>query len=225
MEKRYKVEKYKTREEWLEARGIGGSDAAAILGVSPWATSMDVFKRLTIGDDGEEDNETFRYGRVMEPLIRQEFREDFSDEFEVIDPDGYELYRVIDKPYIHATIDGTLIEKETGRKGILEIKTHDVKNLDDAEQWKTGNLPTQYLAQLVHYLMVLNDYDFAVITIRLCEFAYDGEKRKRKSNTTVYFRIEREAVQAYIENTEKKEDYFWNNNVLKLVPPQPTIKF
>ena len=33
------------RESWLKERrsGIGGSDAAAILGVSPWRTALDVY--------------------------------------------------------------------------------------------------------------------------------------------------------------------------------------
>jgi len=37
------------REQWLELRrqGIGGSDAAAILGMNPWKSPMDVWLEKT----------------------------------------------------------------------------------------------------------------------------------------------------------------------------------
>ena len=42
-----------TREEWLSARrtGIGGSDIAAILGLSPWRTPLDVYRDKVDGED------------------------------------------------------------------------------------------------------------------------------------------------------------------------------
>ena len=47
-----------TREDWLQERrrGIGGSEAAAILGLSPWATPLDVY--LDKIGEGEEVEET-----------------------------------------------------------------------------------------------------------------------------------------------------------------------
>ena len=38
-----------TREEWLEWRrkGIGGSDAAAVLGISPFRTAVDLYYGAT----------------------------------------------------------------------------------------------------------------------------------------------------------------------------------
>ncbi len=47
-----------TEEEWLEYRrqGIGGSDAAATLGVSPFATAWDVYyDKLKIASYADED--------------------------------------------------------------------------------------------------------------------------------------------------------------------------
>ena len=74
MNKNYKKEIYKTREEWLKSRGIGGSDAAAILGKSPWLSKEKVKKRLLEPNSYEEKkNSRMVEGTLKEPLIRQMF--------------------------------------------------------------------------------------------------------------------------------------------------------
>ena len=46
-----------TEEEWLNWRkkGIGGSDVAAVLGISPWKTRRDLFYEKTGAEPMEED--------------------------------------------------------------------------------------------------------------------------------------------------------------------------
>ena len=65
------------RDEWLELRrqGIGGSDAAAILGLNPWKTPMDVWLEKTgefTRDD--EENEQMYWGTVLEAVVAEEFK-------------------------------------------------------------------------------------------------------------------------------------------------------
>ena len=68
----------KTREDWLKERmaGIGGSDAAAVMGLSKWKTPLDVFleKRGEIATDFV-DSEPMKWGRLLEPVVRQEYAE------------------------------------------------------------------------------------------------------------------------------------------------------
>lgn len=51
-----------TRADWLKLRrrGIGGSDVAAIIGISKWRTPLDIYNDKTEegepADDQEEDN-------------------------------------------------------------------------------------------------------------------------------------------------------------------------
>ena len=40
MRKKYKVEHFKSREEWLSNRGLGGSSASAIVGFNPWMNAL-----------------------------------------------------------------------------------------------------------------------------------------------------------------------------------------
>src|SRR3990167_10245335 len=59
--------------KWLEERrkGIGGSDIAAIRGLSPWKTAYQVYeeKRKEVGEG--EGNTATDGGRRLEPAIRQ----------------------------------------------------------------------------------------------------------------------------------------------------------
>ena len=64
---------------WLKERqkGIGGSDVAAILGMSPWRTPYKVWEEKTtpIDETAEEDDDrpALYWGRVLEAPIRQAY--------------------------------------------------------------------------------------------------------------------------------------------------------
>jgi putative phage-type endonuclease len=63
--------------EQLELRrsGIGGSDIAAILGLSPYATPLDVF-RSKVENYVQSDSWAFRRGRLLEPVVAQIYAEE-----------------------------------------------------------------------------------------------------------------------------------------------------
>ena len=62
------------RAEWLKLRqiGIGGSDVAALLGISKWRTPLDVY-RSKVEEPEEVDNASMEWGRRLEPVIRQKY--------------------------------------------------------------------------------------------------------------------------------------------------------
>ena len=66
-----------TRDEWLEYRrqGIGGSDAAAVLGVSPFRTCRDLFyDKLNISTEDDETNWVAKeMGHLLEDLVARIF--------------------------------------------------------------------------------------------------------------------------------------------------------
>lgn len=66
-------------EEFLEVRkqGIGASDVPAICGVSQYGTPLSVFCEKT-GRMTVEDNAAMRRGRRYEPLILEEFKDEFD---------------------------------------------------------------------------------------------------------------------------------------------------
>ena len=65
-------------EGWHEARksGLGGSDIAAVLGLSKWASPMDVwYQKRGLVDPLEESN-AMRRGRLLEPAIAEWYAEE-----------------------------------------------------------------------------------------------------------------------------------------------------
>jgi putative phage-type endonuclease len=63
-----------TREQWLAERrtGIGGSDAAAAVGMSKWKTQLELYldKR---GELETAETEPMKWGNLLEPVVRQEY--------------------------------------------------------------------------------------------------------------------------------------------------------
>lgn len=152
------------REEWLNERrsGIGGSDAAAILGLSPWKTPLSVYLEK-IGQAPERpDNDRMLWGRLLEPVIRQHYADQTG---RVVRMPGtpYGLVRSETHPFMLATIDGFT---DDGR--ILEIKT-----AGSADGWGepgTDEVPEYYLPQVQHYLAVTG---FAVADVAVLIGGHD----------------------------------------------------
>ena len=67
---------YKTRN-----KGVGGSELAAVLGLSPYETPYDVWLRKTGQSDPIEDNQYMKRGRILEPIIADGLVDLLKDEF------------------------------------------------------------------------------------------------------------------------------------------------
>lgn len=66
-----------SREEWLEERrkSIGGSDAAAVIGMSRFASPYTVWMDKTGRLPEKEDTEAMRIGRDLEEYVAKRFEE------------------------------------------------------------------------------------------------------------------------------------------------------
>ena len=71
-----------------------------------------------------------------------------------------------DCPFIFATLDGELTDS-SGRKGVLEIKTTEIRRFIDWKKWN-GQIPDYYYAQIVHQLLATG-YEFAILKARIRE--------------------------------------------------------
>lgn len=159
-----------TREQ-LERRraGIGGSDAPAIIGVSPWRSPLDVYLDK-IGEAEEvEESPAMRWGTALEPLVRQAYADATGETVRVP-----ALLVHPRHPWMIGHLDGLT---DSGR--VLECKT-----ARTAEGWGepgTDEIPDAYLIQVQHYLTVtaLSVADVAVLIggsdFRLYEIPADGE--------------------------------------------------
>lgn len=132
------------RMKWLDDRrtGIGGSDVAPILGLSKWRTPLDVYLEKRGESVEQTDNEPMRWGRALEPVIRQAY----------CDATGRSVFvpgmmRHAEHRHMIANVDGIadgfrLFEAKTART---------------AEGWGepgTGEIPDAYLLQVQHYMVV-----------------------------------------------------------------------
>ena len=144
----------KDRAEWLEARkdGLGASDAAALLGLSPWKTNVQLWEEkcgLVIPED-IGDKPYVRYGNDAEPLLRSFFALDHPEYRVSFTP--YKIIKHQDLPFITCTPDGELEEIATGRLGGLEIKTTEILSSTGWTHWK-GRIPTEYYAQVCQQML------------------------------------------------------------------------
>ncbi len=210
----------------MRARVIGGSSASAIVGKNPYKSKFEIYTDLTSHRKIAEKatNEAMEFGNHLEPLIRKAFAFDHP-QYIVKAPKGHEMFARYDKPWMTATLDGHLIHKISKKKLILEIKTHDIRNRKDDEEWQV-TIPVNYFIQVIHYLNVMNDYEGVILVARLRFFDYYHEDGKKLLRTeTRYYYIDRkdEEVQKQMIALENAETKFWEENVTKHIPPRMTV--
>jgi putative phage-type endonuclease len=192
-----------TREEWLKIRlkGIGASEASAIVGMNPYKTNVELWEEKTGRREPEDisDKPYVKYGTEAEKHLRALFALDFP-QYEVNYKD-FDMRYNSDYPFIFATLDGELTEKATGRKGILEIKATEIMKSEQYDKWK-DRIPQNYYIQVIHQLLATG-FDFVVLKAQL-KSAY-GDVRL----STRHYHIEREEVLEDIDYLLQREILFW----------------
>lgn len=136
--------------QFLLARmsGIGGSDVAGIMELSPWASPMSVFRdKMIVPEPDLPDPPWMEWGRRLEPVIATWYV-DFNDRERSLTT-CRELLRSDTCPWMHANIDMWVDCPEKGR-GVCEIKNVSAFTASD---WKNGP-PLHYQLQVQHYLHV-----------------------------------------------------------------------
>ena len=209
-----------TREEWLEERkkGIGGSDAAIILGLNPYPNrnTITLWEEKTGRRQAEDisEKEYVKYGTNAENLLRELFKLDYP-QYEVRH-DENTIIKHPKYPFLFASLDGTLIDKETGEMGILEIKTKNILQSIQKEEWRE-KVPNHYYCQVLHYLNVTG-YSFVILKAQL-KYDFDGEIKL----DTRHYKILKEEVVEDMKMLEKKEIEFWTKYVETGIRPPLTL--
>lgn len=194
---------FRSRKEWLEARKgtLGGSDIASVVGMNPWRNNVELWEEM-VGikkpNDISEKAEV-QYGIKAEDPIRKLFRLDHPEM--VVTYKENNLWTNSKYPFAHASLDGELVEKESGRKGILEIKTTNILQSMQREKWN-DRIPDSYYCQCLWYLAV-TESDFIILRAQL-KSVWDKEIRLQ----TREYRIEREDVQEDIDYLMDKAEKF-----------------
>lgn len=174
---------------------LGGSDIAAILGISPWKTAVDLWLDKTAPRaEGAQNAAAKRRGTRLEPYILDMIREEHGVETVARN----ERYIDAEVPYFAAEIDAETADEN------IEIKTvHPFK----AREWgelETDQLPLHYVAQVQWGLGVRPKPRTRV-------FALIGDELRP-------YVVERD--QETIDALRSKAAEFWTRYVLaKLRPP------
>lgn len=133
------------RQEWLEWRrkGIGGSDAAAIAGLNPWKSPIEVYLEKLGEMPEQEDNERMYWGRILEDLVAKEFTERTGKRVRRRNA----ILQNPEHPFMIANIDRVVV----GEDALLECKT---ANAFAKGEWEDDNVPDHYIIQCQHYMAV-----------------------------------------------------------------------
>lgn len=135
---------------WLLERkqGIGGSDAAVILGLSKWKTPYQLYLDKTSTDVArEDDSPVIEWGKRLEPVIRQKYVDLTGHTVFVPGDDKIIAHPSI--PWMLASLDG-IVNVDGGR--VFEAKNSRVGDI-----WGdpgTDQVPEAYLVQVQHYMGV-----------------------------------------------------------------------
>lgn len=188
------------RTAWLAERrtGIGASECAAVVGLSPWATPLDIYLSKVATDVPAEgpDSEPMYWGRELEAVILRRYQRDTGRQLDT----EQKLVRSPQHPFMIATPDARASDR------LVEVKT---AGLQAAKEWGepgTDAVPMQYLLQVTHQMIVTGDQlaDIAVLIAG--------------SDYRVYqVRLDPELAGMLIE----REREFWAS-VEARTPPQPT---
>lgn len=186
-----------SREEWLRMRkaGIGGSDAGAICGLNPYVSPMKVYIEKTTDVVDLEDNEAMRQGRDLEEYVATRFTEETGMKVRRTNF----MYFNKNHPFMFANVDRMIAGENAG----LECKTASAYS---ASLWDNGNVPSQYIIQCNHYMAVTGaDRWYLAVVILGKSFRYICVERDEKA----------------ISDLIQIEERFWNDNVVKRIPPEP----
>ena len=137
-----------SHDEWLQARNksIGGSDAAAVLGLSKYKSPFALWAEKTgkVIPEDISDKEAVRLGNDLEQYVADRWMEATGKkvrrENNILINEEY--------PFAHANIDRAVIGEHAG----LECKT--TSDWNKVKQLRAGEVPPEWYCQCCHYLAV-----------------------------------------------------------------------
>lgn len=187
------------RELWLaeRRRHITATDVAAILGVSPWRTQMQVWLDKK-GLIEQQDSEAMRWGRKLERIILEVYSESVGEELRLFE---YVFTPSTVQPLLGASLDAQWVGGDHRPVDAKNVRYKDPKYWGNPE---TGDVPTYYAAQLAVQMHVTDTEcaDLAVL--------FSGNRAER-------FTVERDKELEEIILEQVGE--WWERHIVKDEPP------
>jgi len=215
-----KAERVKFLKERMS--GLGGSDAAALMGENPWMSPMEVYVSKTQQPDPDDDddlNPKMEWGNIHEANILKRYQHvtgikvrrrskqlrSAKHPFMVAHVDGLGLPDGLKKP--DRVVEAKCVF--SGRFKAAPSKYYEIPEEKRRLYWGdsgTDQVPYHYLLQAMHYMIVTG--------LRLCDFAvlFEGWD----------FRVYHLQYDERLATTMiALEEQFWNDYVIEREPPPP----
>lgn len=178
--------------------GIGGSEAAAIAGLNPYSSAFTVYWDKLGKSESIEISEAMRQGSDLEEYVAKRFCEATGKKVRKCEY----MLQSAEHPFMIADVDRFVV----GENAILECKTS--RNASNYSYEDANNIPAYQLVQCLHYMSVVGaekaylatlvfGKDFNIVEIKASDYKDD------------------------IASLIQIEKRFWEENVLKEIPPQP----
>ena len=200
-------------DAWRQARqnSIGASDAAAVMGISPWKTEAQLWDEKANGKTLDFHNaDTVRGPRsenhILELYGIETGRKIFSGERIMLMSNHI--------PFMSCTLDGIDFTDENNPI-VIEVKSVKFSH----GEWSDEKIPDYYFTQLLHQLAVTG-WNEAILLVRFTR------NEGWESASERMYHVKREEVQDQIDKLVRKENKFWNEYVVnKRRPPcrMPTL--
>lgn len=119
---------FNSREEWLAARneGIGASEVASVLGLNPWETPYQLWRKKRGIDKPQEENFFMKAGHYLEDAVARFYADESGREIIKSSATDF-MFIDKDKPFLRVSPDRTFwlpdVARNDDNKGILECKT------------------------------------------------------------------------------------------------------
>lgn len=176
-------------------KGIGGSDAPIVLGLSPWGSPMDVWRSKVEGIDPPPTN-AMRVGSMLEPFLRDRAADALGTAIELPET-----------PFVRglqrANLDG--IATIDGVRHNVQIKlTRSARRFADG-------VPVDVQAQVQHEMYAAGLDRTIVVVGNLFVLMND-------QFTPTFFRVERDELA--IQEIVRRENDWWETYVVARRPPE-----
>ena len=176
-------------------RYIGGSDAAAIIGLSKWKTPYEVWLEKTGQAVEKPETLPMQVGKLMEKVVADLWSSQYQKKLKKSNKTIFSK----DYPFIGGNLDRLIM----GEKAFLEVKTAGERF---SKEWDDNKIPLQYLIQCLHYLYI-TQYEYCY----LCVLIGNSELKS--------YQIFYKDYQKEIEQIIKNEVEFWQKYVIPKIPP------
>lgn len=174
---------------------IGGTDAAAILGLSRWKTQLEVWAEKTgrVQPEDISNKLSVKLGNRLEDTVAELFMEETGKKVRRVNKTLY---------HPHYTFLGANIDRDVvGEEAILECKTCSAWK---AKEWAGEEIPQEYILQVVHYLAVTGAH-FGYIACLIGNQEFKWQMITRDDDL--------------IRDLVSKEVAFWNDFIVPQVMP------